>query len=493
MSHPDTAPSLRDRLAFGLLLAMVVWLPWPWGSVGALSQGVVLMLTGLGLLLSLVARDGSQWPRNRAFRVAVMAWLLWLTWLLISLVPLPPDWLALLSPKAAAVHGSMRELGVDPAWCLSLEPVASRQYLVASAGLFGLYLLSARTVRDSRRRLLLLSVFAASAGVQAFYGLGMTLSGAEIGFFQKKVYGLGWATGSFVNRNHFAHLLALGAACALGLLLSQPAERIRHGGWRGATLRFTGWLMSPAAVWRVLLLVLLSAVVLSQSRMGNVAMTVALIVGVLLWVLVYDRSKLGLALILIGSFLIADLWVVNRYFGLSKVVERLDETELITEQRSVALRDLQPLVGPYLLTGSGGGSFQSLFMGGQSPQLKGLFDHAHNEYAEFLIEHGVLGLGWLLAMGALHGLHALRVLRQRRRAGARALALAGLVALVAAALHSSVDFILHIPALRSWLAVLMGALIATGFRARPIHSRTSTFGHNDDQAKPRSTSQVATS
>lgn len=492
MRKADTDPSLRDRLAFGLLLALVIWLPWPWGSVGALSQGVVLMLTGLSLLLSLLARDGDRWPRNRAFRFAVVAWALWLLWLLLSVVPLPPDWLASLSPKAATLHGGMRELGVEPAWTLSLEPVASRQHWVASLGLFGLYLLAARTVRDSRRRLLLLGVLAASAGVQAFYGLGMTLSGAEIGFFQKKVYGLGWATGSFVNRNHFAHLLALGGACALGLLLSQPAERIRHGGWRGAALRFTGWLMSPAAVWRVLLLVLLSAVVLSQSRMGNVAMTVALITGVLLWVLVYDRSKLGMALILIGSFLIADLWIVNRYYGLGNVVERLDETELITEQRSVALRDMEPLIGPYLLTGSGGGSFQSLFMGVQSPQLKGLYDHAHNEYAEFLIEHGVVGLGFLLAMGALHALHALRVLRQRRRSGARALALAGLCALIAVGLHASVDFVLHIPALRSWLAVLMGALIATGFRPRIRRSVVSGFGHNDE-ANSGSTSQVASS
>ncbi|MDP3856737.1 MAG: O-antigen ligase family protein [Stagnimonas sp.] len=491
MSRAGADPSWRDRLAYGLLLLLVIWLPWPWGSVGALSQGVVLALTGLALLLSLLSRDGGRWPGGRAFRVALVLWLLWLLWLTFSLVPLPQELLATLSPQAAAVHQGVAALGVAPARTLSLEPSASRQYLLASAGLFGLYLLAARTVRDSRRRKLLLGVLAASAGVQAFYGLGMTLSGAEIGFFQRKTYGLGWATGSFVNRNHFAHLLALGAAAALGLLLSQAPERQRLDGWRGGLLRFTGWLMSPAAVWRVLLLVLLSGVVLSQSRMGNVAMTVALVIGVLLWVALYDRAKLLTALVLLGSFLIADLWIVNRYYGLGKVVERLEDTELATEQRSLVLQDLRPLIGPYLLTGSGGGSFQSLFMGAQRDELDGLYDHAHNEYAEFLIEHGVPGLGWLLAMGALHGLHALRLLRQRRRSGARAMALAGLCALMAAGLHASTEFVLHIPALRGWLAVLMGALVATGFRTLRPGSDPETIGHNVDEAKSSSTSQVA--
>lgn len=474
-----------ERIAYAMLLAMVCWLPWPWGSVGELSQGALLALTGLALLLSLLPA-AVPWPRSRAFRTALVGWLAWLAWLALSVVPLPPDLVQALSPASAALHEGMTALAAEPAWTLSAQPEASRRHLLVSAGLFGLYLLAARTVRDDRRRLLLLALLAVSAGVQALYGLGMTLTGAEIGFFAKKTYGIGWATGSFVNRNHFAHLLALGAAVALGLLLSQRSERIAHRGWRGGLLRITAWLMSPAAVWRVLLLVLLVAVVLSQSRMGNLVLTAVLVVSVLLWVLLHDRARLTTALLLLGSFAVADLWIVERYYGLQKVVSRLEDTELAGEQRTVALRDIAPLVGPYLATGSGGGSFQSLFLGVQSTELRGLYDHAHNEYAEWLIEHGVFGLVWLLAMGLLHALHALRTLRQRRSRGARALALAGFAALLAAALHSAADFVLHIPALRGWLAVLMGALVATGLPAARSGPAPASMRHNAEDAIPSS-------
>ena len=472
--------SLRDRLAYLVLLLVVLALPWPWGSVSEAAQGGLLALTGLGLLLSLSSAEGGRWPVGLGFRIAVAAWLLWLLWLCLSLLPLPLSWLQRLSPSAVALHDGVRLLGLTPRYTLSTEPGATWHYLIATLGLFGLYLLAARTVCDNPRRKGLLAVMALTAGVQAFYGLGMTLTDTEIGYLVRKTYGRGSATGTFVNRNHFAHLLALGAVAALGLLLAQRASDEIRQGWRGVFLRVSAWIMSPAAVWRVLLLVMLAAVVLSQSRMGNVALMVALVFAVLLWVLLHNRRRFVPALLLLASFAIADIWILDNYYGLEKVVERIDDTELETEQRTLAWQDLQPLVGQYLRTGSGGGSFQSLFMGVQSPQLYGLYDHAHNEYAEFLIEHGLFGLVWLLAMGLLHFRHAVWLLIGRRSGGARALGIAAAAALVAVALHSLTDFVLHIPALRGWLAVLMGALMAAGLRHRRDARKPGRMRHNAD-------------
>ncbi len=470
----DDLPAWQDRLAYALLLLLVAAIPWPWGSVGAAAQSAALLLTGLGLACSLLAADGGRWPKSTAFRLGAAAWLLWLCWLALSLMPLPIGWLGQLSPAALPLHQGVLALGIEPAYTLSVEPSSSRTDLLTSSGLFGLYLLAARSVRGEARRRGLLITIALVAGAQALYGLGMTLTGSEIGFFERKVYGRGWATGTFVNRNHFAHLLALGAAAALALLLAWRSPASSVGGWRGRLLRLLTWVMSPALVWRVLLLVLLSAVVLSQSRMGNAAFVVALVFGVLLWTVLHDRARLLTAVLLLSSFAVADLWIVSHYYGLERVVKRLDDTELETEQRVIALRDLQPLVENYRLTGAGGGSFQSLFLASQSENLEGLYDHAHNEYAEFAVEHGLVGLAWLLLIGLLHLGHSVNLLRSRRSAGTRAIALAAAVALVAAGLHASTDFILHIPALRSWLVVLIGAVAgatakvyASGHRASP--------------------------
>lgn len=480
----DTAAPWQDRLAFGLLLLLVAAIPWPWAGVGASTQAVVMLLTGVGLGLSLLAPKARRWSGSLAFRLAVIGWLLWLLILAISLLPLPQPWLMVLSPSAASLHASVASLGIAPANTLSVEPGATRAYLLSSAALFGVYLLAARTVNGSARRRKLLMVMALVAGAQAFYGLGMTLTGTEIGFFERKVYGRGWATGTFINRNHFAHLLVLGGAAALGLLLSWRSRDPRRSGWRGRLLGVINWLMSPALVWRVLLLVLLSAVVLSQSRMGNVAFMVAMAVGVLVWTALYDRARILTAVLLLSSFAVADLWVVSRYYGLERVVERLDDTELETEQRAVALRDVMPLLEQYQWVGSGGGSFQSVFMAQQSEALSNRYDHAHNEYAEFTIEHGWFGLAWMLTMGALHLGHALRLLRNRKSAGTRALALAAAVALTAAALHSLTDFILHIPALRLWLIILLGAVAAATASPYARHRKGPV---QDAQGAPTST------
>jgi len=453
--------SAADRAAFLLLLLLLIWLPWPWASVGRSAQGVIAVVTGIGLLLSLISAEGAQWPQTAIFRIANFIWLIWVSWISFSLVPLPEAVLRNLSPYAAELHSAVTGLGAKPVWTISVEPASTKRVLFQSLNLWGIYLLAARVISGESRKRVFLVVLAATASAQALYGLGMTLTDVEIGYFEKKIYGLGWATGTFVNRNHFAHFLALGAAAALALLLAQKNSDTNRAGWRGLLLRIISWIMSPAAVWRISLLIMLSAVVLSQSRMGNVTIMVSLIAGVLIWVLLYDRAKILPALLLLSSFAVADLWIVNQYYGLSRVVDRIEDTELETEQRSVALRELTPLFDKFSVVGSGAGSFQSVFLAVQSRKLRGFYDHAHNEYAEIMVEAGLLGLLALVGMGALHFLHALGILRQRTQAVARAMGLTGVVALIAAALHATVDFIFHIPATFYWLVAMLGALAAT--------------------------------
>lgn len=476
MIRSADARSGADRAAFLLLLLLLIWLPWPWASVGRSAQGLIALVTGLGLLLSLMAVEGAKWPQTAIFRIANMLWLIWISWILFSLLPLPESVLRNLSPYAADLHAAVSGLGVQPAWTISVEPASTKRALLQSLNLWGIYLLAARTIHGESRKRIFLVVLATTASAQALYGLGMTLTNVEIGFFEKKVYGLGWATGTFVNRNHFAHFLALGAAAALALLLAQKNSDPTRAGWRGLLLRTISWIMSPAAIWRISLLIMLSAVVLSQSRMGNVSIMVSLIAGVLIWVVLYNRAKILPALLLLASFAVADLWIMNQYYGLSRVVDRIEDTELETEQRSVAFRELTPLFDQFAVVGSGVGSFQSVFLSTQSRKLRGLYDHAHNEYAETMVEAGFLGLFALVAMGGLHFLHALGILRQRKQAVARAIGLAGVVALIAAGLHAAVDFIFHIPATCFWLVAILGALAAT--RRSSGQSRGPEMGDN---------------
>ncbi len=116
------------------------------------------------------------------------------------------------------------------------------------------------------------------------------------------------------------------------------------------------------------------------------------------------------------------------------------------------------------LTGYGPGAFAPRFAEWQVQWLRnrgpeeparvfaGEADHAHNDYAEFLVEYGLIGLGAFVAASAWLLLQA-----TRRRADASpwsAAALAGVAALLAAAL---VDFPFHRPAEWALYWILLAA------------------------------------
>ena len=79
----------------------------------------------------------------------------------------------------------------------------------------------------------LLQVLVFSGTFQAAYGAFMVLSGLELGFFVEKYVGQGVATGTFVNRNHFAGYLVMCLSAGIGLLLSQLSRDARNPGRSG--------------------------------------------------------------------------------------------------------------------------------------------------------------------------------------------------------------------------------------------------------------------
>ena len=92
-----------------------------------------------------------------------------------------------------------------------------------------------------------------------------------------------------------------------------------------------------------------------------------------------------------------------------------------------------------------------------------LFDHAHNDYVELLTGTG--SAGFLLGAGA--GLvffrNVFRRWRQKRSMFGKCIGAGGLASLVAIAIHSFVDFNLHIPANAMLFAVISAITYAAIF------------------------------
>ena len=244
--------------------------------------------------------------------------------------------------------------------------------------------------------------------LQAVYGSLMTLSGEEYGFLGKKVFYLGYATGTFVNRNHLAAYLGLAAAVGLGLVLADLGPATEGRGWRARLAGLVELALSTKLRVRVAIAMMIIALVLTRSRMGNTAFFTALGVVGLAQLLLRERRLLLRAVLLFASLVLIDTLIVSHWFGLGKVVERIETTEVQTEMRTQIWQRLPPMVDTYAATGSGLGSFAVAFPPFRTPDIVEYYDHAHDDYLEFLDRNwgagpGLAGLAGVVPCAARPG------------------------------------------------------------------------------------------
>ena len=298
---------------------------------------------------------------------------------------------------------------------------------------------------DSVQRLkMLIYALIFSGIVQAVYGaLSVALTGSGV------------ATGTFVNRNHFAAYLVLCLAVGIGLLISWTGERQENRSWRRWLRDIARLILSPKAPLRIFLAIMVIALVLTHSRMGNTSFFVAmLITGVL--ALIFFKQSPRSTILLISSLLIIDIVIIGSYVGIEQVRERLEQTALETETRDEVDIYSWEIVKDYPWVGTGAGSYYGVFPRYREADVEPrLYDHAHNDYLELMSEYGVIGISLLGLVVALALWNALVTARTRHHALMRGMAFAVTMAITAMLIHASVEFNLQIPAYAATFVIIL--------------------------------------
>ncbi|MEM6935113.1 MAG: O-antigen ligase family protein [Pseudomonadota bacterium] len=427
-----------DRVLYGTLLCLVFTLPLLWGgnrnpvwlAYAALTFGMI----ALAALCVGVEQWRLCWQR---YRVALLLLAAWLAANLLQLIP----W---------------------PGGAISQDVFTSSVTTVQSFFYAGLFLLAALLLtRPSRLRWLAMAMLLAGFA-QAMFGSLMTLSGVEWLLLEPKRYGIGYATGTFVNRNHYAGLLVTCLALGVGLLLGQAGSRRSGQGFSRRARDLLRWMLGPAMRLRLMLVVMVIGLVLSRSRMGNGAFFAALLLTALL-ALIVIRPMPKKILVLLSTLLIIDIALVGSWFGFEQVVERLQGTGQYDSLARVSAdsdrlnisAETWRAAKDFLWLGSGGGTFEQIFPAYRPVDLRKFFDHAHNDYLEFLLEYGVIGLlplgGWIV--GAW--IAAFRAMRERRNRLMKGLGFSVVMAMLAGAMQGTVDFNLHIPACAAYFTLVL--------------------------------------
>lgn len=500
--RPNKVSPRRRRMSrkdspglFLALLILTVWLPIPLGSNRPWSSGLMEVWICVMAATWLWRYGAGKAEVTPAFRKAkpVLALLaIWLAYGFLQMAPLPYEVVRALSPNAAEAHeearlgptfaGSPEQIdgrptdssgyspdetqarpaGHDRALGLH-EPFAERAPATSTLTLdihaslvawlkslayvlfFGLTLLLVKSPERLRT----------FAYVLVFSGLGQGVYGSLSLLYE----GGGSATGTFANRNHFAGYLVLCLSVGIGLLIASTGQQQQSASWRQRMRHIVGLLLSPKAPLRLFLAIMVIALVLTHSRMGNASFFISILIAGLAALVLFKRMSRPMML-LIASLIAVDLAIIGSWVGIDRVKERIEQTSLGKETRDEVDVYTWNMVKDYPLTGSGAGSYYGVFPRYRQADVGVKFyNHAHNDYLEFLSETGAVGFALLAATVALSLAAALRAQRKRRNGLMRGMGFAAGMAITAMLIHSAVEFNLQIPA----YAATMMALLAVAW------------------------------
>lgn len=445
MSQP---PSRLERTLLAFILLTLIWLPLPLGSNRDWAAGLLLLLIGVAASTWAL----SQLRAGVAYRSqakTLQAGLPMLALLLLCQLWVAIQWLS----------------------GLSMDNSATFEQLMLGLAYSLLFVMIISLFHTRKRLSILLATLVFSGTLQAFWGALMTLSGVEWLLTGPKTTYLGDATGTFINRNHLAGYLEMTLACGIGLLLALRDNRPFR--WRNVL----ELLMGPKARLRLALVVMVIALVMTHSRMGNTAFFTSLLLVGGLFVLMEKEHRLRNSLIL-TSIIVIDMLVISQYFGLEKLKDRLINTRLhdvvvngeVVQQANEVRDDVFGYAIPLLmerpLTGQGAGSFEAVFPQYPGQDIRLNFDHAHNDYIQFAIEFGLLGSLPLAAFVLLALWHALKALWRRESVYRSGVGFGAAMGISALLIHSSTDFNLQIPANAATLVVLCAIAVLAGSHSK---------------------------
>jgi len=368
----------------------------------------------------------------RAVPLATLLYLLLIGWIVLQALPLGVAPAISLADGQQLVWPSI-SVASDTSWLVLLQ-------ILTYGSCFALIMQVA--ANRGRAQLLLELAFFCVVGY-ALLGLVLLSEGDTLLGVKKWAY-QGSATGPFVNRNSFATFLALGATVGAALLTCANTRLLPHSRWMRVVLLLAG------------LLIIGTAILATQSRMGAAAAASGILVAVLFggtrarWGL-FRWGAVGVATVIAG---LAMAWA----FG-SGVLERIITIEADSADGRAALySQVLNMIRDRPLFGFGAGTFEQAFpLYHQLPlSTEVIWDKAHSTYLTLWAELGVIGGSLPLLAIAIIAIQLVASLMRSDEYWSPSAA--GLGAIAVVAVHSLVDFSMEIQA----VALLFVALLALG-------------------------------
>ncbi len=429
-SNSKAARILGGVIFYGLLVCIAL-AAIPYGTVEPWSQALygclVLLLTALAGVEIALCRS---WPRS--------SW--W--WLMLPLTCALGLLLLQSMPFGSAPPEALR-LPITEWWAISADPYETR---FAAWRLLTLMLTGAllfRYTNSPRRLRILLSLVVGIACLSALFALARSVGQTTTGFILPRLPVGEKRAGQFISRNHFAFMLEM----ALGLLLGMLAGK-------GLKKEKLPVLLGPGLLlWAVL--------VFSLSRGGLLAFVAQVVFVGMFYGIAQGRSQIAKAtrqdwlwrgavlVVLVIALLLGALWL-----GGDDLASRFQDTatELgsgssVTPRDNTSRADMWRatwhMFRDHPLLGTGVGGYQTAIPAYHDASGRLTPRQAHNDYLEILASGGIVLFGlatWFVVLLVRQARYRLKSADFFRRA----VCFGALVGLFGVAVHSLMDFGLHV-------------------------------------------------
>lgn len=470
---PDQGPASsirkRDRVIEAGALFLLVFTPLAYGTVEPWAEAIAELVV-LGLVLVWVLGMLRDWELRIELPPGWLPTCLFLALVFLQASPLPGAFVGLVSPWTLGLHQTAAAyVGASSHLVpLSLAPHATVREALKLGAVAAFFLVCYNTYRTRPQVVRAIWTMIAMGTLISVFGVVQrTTWNGRLYWVGPESPGTG-AFGPFVNRAHFAGLIVVVVPMALALVVTgvKSARRLPGRGWGDRLRRWNSERSGATRLIPFLILLMGGAALVSGSRGGLLALMAALLAMVGLGAqgrLGAGRAaRIGVTAVFI---VFAATWIGGDVFW--GTVTRLAE-EVGKPGEGARLRlwsDAVDLGGAAPATGTGLGTFGVVYPLVRTIRMPVVFTHAESDWVQLFMDTGVAGLALVLAAGALIAVHLFRKLRRSQTQWSRTLALAGLVALVGAAVQGMGNFNLIVMSNLVFVATAVALALAAEGRA----------------------------
>jgi len=438
---PDTALVI---ITSAILIFSVLF----FGSVEIWSSALIEVCVFTLIIIWLVIRAKTGHPLHadktvisRKERYMFIALFGLLAYIIIQMLPFPSTILKYIAPKSFELY-SFYSVDKNPGMYISLYAYKTQiEFLrVVTYSLF--FTLLAFSIKDMHTLGWLLKIL-------SYFGFGLAIFAiiqkatwnGGIYWFRELTQG-GSPFGPFVNRNHYAGFIGMLIPLTLGLAFTRKRRE------RKILFGFFALIMSVSLFF-------------SLSRAG----IISFFAGIAVFGLFLSRDKFRAKKRWALAAFIFVLFLYLFYLGIDPVIDRFYKTDITSEERFAVWTETLNAFKDFYLTGSGLGTFINVFLFYSPGAITSIYDHAHNDYLEFILEAGIIGAVLLLLFlfffvrnifgGSWDG-----------RIGIFKISM--LSSITTIAVHSIFDFNLHIPSNALMLSSVFGMAFAVSKMGQEI-------------------------